>query len=667
MVECALHTTTRSPLKTHSGLIQVSPTLNLVQDCFRFVLAFFEVISISAPHIYHSALLLSPQLSVIRRLYGRYARPLARIIQGLQVSWDPVVATVYRDTYADVVTWSPCGRLVAVAWRGSRTIEVLDGVTLKPLNVFISPRYGSRNSWLSFSLDSRLLTQFGDGELISWDLQTGGSVGTISSGPGSFPSRGLSSTHSTDGKVLAVACRDLAETPAFAIITYNLHSKTHIYSHPVSGGHLITPIWTHGESFRFATIKPGSITTWEVGFSSPPTPAEVGLLPIPGEVDRAEAYQFLPTLSRLAFATQGTIFIWDAKESKLLNLVRGDTAIAMSFSSDGRLFACANTAGELDVWRESSTGYAHHQKLVFASTIPRLGSLFSPNGESIIMPVDRTIRLWPTEDPLSSSRVRARSTNRTGLILELSPDETLAAVSRMDNKVTIHDLESGRPGLVIDAGMEILHLGAIGSTVGVVGEEKVVTWNLPARNGALGPKEILNSAHTATLDLPMQPPDEPKENTLVSISPHLNYVATLACIRGRPAELDVYDASTGKRLTGTATNQATTLYFTADEREVWCIANVSAHGWKIIENSESGTTELKPLDSATCPSRVPPWESSRGYKVTHNGWVISPTKKRPLWLPHNWRTHKALRTWAGRFLALDHDELPEIVVLEFFE
>jgi hypothetical protein len=47
--------------KIYSDGIQESPTLELADDCFYFVTTFFEVIGASAPHIYHSALVLAPK------------------------------------------------------------------------------------------------------------------------------------------------------------------------------------------------------------------------------------------------------------------------------------------------------------------------------------------------------------------------------------------------------------------------------------------------------------------------------------------------------------------------------------------------------------------------------------------------------------------------------
>lgn len=87
-------------------------------------------------------------------------------------------------------------------------------------------------------------------------------------------------------------------------------------------------------------------------------------------------------------------------------------------------------------------------------------------------------------------------------------------------------------------------------------------------------------------------------------------------------------------------------------------------GWKIIKDNESGITKLgRNLHSPV----VPPWDSSKGYKVTDDGWILSPTQKPLLWLPHHWRSHGMSRTWSSQFLGLLHGELLEIVIFEFFE
>lgn len=106
-------------------------------------------------------------------------------------------------------------------------------------------------------------------------------------------------------------------------------------------------------------------------------------------------------------------------------------------------------------------------------------------------------------------------------------------------------------------------------------------------------------------------------------------------------------------------------WFTPDGREV-CGAHLfdpSMDRWEIIDD-ESGTTKMQPLGDTKSPPGVPPWRSSHGYEVTGDGWILSPTQERLLWLPHAWRSHEQSRTWSGRFLGLRDRELPEVVILE---
>ncbi|KAF9643956.1 hypothetical protein BDM02DRAFT_1270605 [Thelephora ganbajun] len=86
-------------LDVAAKLLEVSPTLGLVNDCFRFVMGFFDVITLSSPHIYHSALLLCPHRSIMRSLYEMHARPLTRIVRGLPNSWESsIAATKFPST-----------------------------------------------------------------------------------------------------------------------------------------------------------------------------------------------------------------------------------------------------------------------------------------------------------------------------------------------------------------------------------------------------------------------------------------------------------------------------------------------------------------------------------------------------------------------------------------
>ena len=728
--------------KIYSDWIQASPTLDLVNDYFRFVIAFSEVISASAPHIYHSALPLSPRTSIVHELYKSHSRPLVRVVRGFPISWESVVTTVqHRRPKNKTAVWSPCSKFIAVAQ--SKAIEILDAVTLTRIGGF---EHKGKTRWLGFSPDSRSLTQFSHGDygITIWDLQTGGRISTIPSTPNTSLSRCFSSAYSIDGKMVAVACRDSENTAVTIISTYNLLSGTHIYSHRVSEGCVVAPIWTHGEFLRFVTVKPGSITIWEVGFTSKHTLAEVESLPAPDDITPDEIIPdeiapddvssddastddvssddastddvfpddaspddvspddasqndaspddaflndtspndaspddtgpekclFLPARSRLAFIFREAVMLWDAQNSELLLKFSGDKQpAAISFSSDGRFFACGTIGQKIHLWKESPTDYVLHRKLV-SSIDKEMASayimredttpLLSPNGESITTSKYSETQLWRTTDPITFlPSAPTQPVKKTDFVLGFSPDKSLAAIARLgDNMATILDLKSGDPRLIVDTGMKICGLGVTGNTVIVIGYGKIVTWDLPAGDCALDiSASIHNSVRTVAFNHPAPPPTRLHS---ASISPDFNYIVIT---REASGGLDIYDISTGKHLVGVTASYGHIPWFTQDGRDVWSARRFPAEGWNITKDGQSGVIGLGPLSGA-CPSGRYPWKSSHGHNVTNDGWIFNSRKKRLMWMPHYWRKYERYRIWDGRFFVLLDLGLPEPVILD---
>ena len=649
--------------KSSLDWIQESPTLDLARDYSRFVIAFFDLINTSAPHIYISALTLSPRMSMVYEVYKQYVRPLARVVHGLQTLWEPVVATAYHNDPVTLAAWSPCDTLIAVVRSGA--VEVRDAVTLNPLSTFRSPP-GFR-ALLTFSPDSRLLTQLTHEGPVTWDLQTGGSIrATLPKGLSSGFSD-TSSTYSVDGKILAIPCWDKSRQATF-IATYDLFSLC-TYPHPVPEGRLLNPIWTHGEFLRFATVKPGQITIWQVEFTLEHPPQAVESLPSPDEIADTDAftgYLFLPALSRLAVTLHPTLLVWDARDSKFLLKPLSGCARRMTFSSDGRFFAyiLVTDCDEVHVRKESPAGYILHQKAVFPSIPSSAGLLLSPNGESIITFIRSTIHLWHTKHSIlpSDPTPVGRAEN---FIIGFSPDEASATFARRTgNTVTVIDLQSRDTRLTIDTGLEVICLGVNGSTIAVVSDEKVVSWNL-----------VAGKARANVDDSVWMPPPDllPQGFHYALVSPDLSRViAFQQHSKPRHSYLKMYDTSTWKCLASTTVEGVllSEPWFTPDGREIWRTGSPirpSPLGLRIIDEGKSGIIKLQPLEGTELPPGGLPWRSSRGFEVTDDGWILSSTQKRLLWLPHGWRSGERSRRWTGRFLGLGHAELNEPVILEFFE
>ena len=594
----------------------------------------------------------------MQELYEKYTHPLTRIVQGAPKSWDPTIATMDSPHQIGYITWSPCSRLIAISL-DFVGVQVLDAATLKQVNFFTPPKHAAQ--LVTFSPETRLLTWLGKkpDKFINWDLQTGVQVGEIPIEEGVSAWRARSITYSECGTMFGVLFEH-GNIPSIG--TYDVLSNAQIHYHPMKGSGMHV-IWTYGKCLRFAALRPGSITIWEVEFTSRKPPTEVKTLPAPDNFDPHPSKKplFLPILSRLAFVVGNTVLVWDAQHSKLLlHSIDLKKPARMAFSPDGHFFACGTNSPEIYLWKESSTGYILYQRFMSGDVGGWPTPFLSPDGQSILMSRGSILQLRRTLDSTTSSSVPTHGLAKD-FILEFSPDGLLVAVARLEgNTVKILNLKSGTSQLAIDTDMQIIGLGVAESTVIVVGNEKIITWNLPTGDYVPNARvNINNSVSTITFNNP------PPRMYVASVSPNLNYIAILEEDWSEYIRLSIYSTSTGKHLTDTPLSRGSMLWFTPDGHEIWSCDGIY-RGWTITGNSKSNITKLEPLESTAHLSRRSPWQPACGHQVTDSGWILNSSGKQLLWLPPQWRD-EIYRVWSGQFLVLLHPDQLEVVILELPE
>ena len=418
---------------------------------------------------------------------------MARVIQGIPISWDPSIANKRFSHGIYVTAWSPCSRFIAVVFLTLPVIEVLDAGTLGQLHTMYLPHKNIVWHYVTFSPGTHLLTAYSykDGCIVNWDLQTGGVLSKFSTLEFSTPQapKCNSISYSLCETMIGVLFNNNT------VVFYNVLSGTLISSHSIQQP-IIEISWTHGEFLQFATIESGSIATWQVNFTSSHTPTRVGSLSTPHDFS-SQKLVLLLTLSRLAFILDYKVVVWDALHHKaLLHSADAKNPKVMSFSSDGHFFLCGTMGRDFYIWKELPTGYLLHQKFVSGTYEPT--PHISLNGESVISSSGQIIQLWDTKNPstsLPTVPIKAAGFYYTQFHIEFSSDESLVAVSwTKSHTVTVLHTKSGNPWLIIDTDAPIYGLRMTEGQILVVCAGKVVTWDLPARNCIFNPRRDTNDS-----------------------------------------------------------------------------------------------------------------------------------------------------------------------------
>ena len=350
-------------------------------------------------------------------------------------------------------------------------------------------------------------------------------------------------------------------------------------------------------------------------------------------------------LSRLAITLQNILLVWSALDSKFLLRISPFHPLEMSFSSDGRFFVCVlKDTGEVHVWLEGVPCWLHSSSatcvlrlLQYYSTPPRWRiNIHSPLFVNSFVAYKGSDHLQWSNNGHAPVKI----------ILGFSPsEESAAVVCYGGNTVIILDLQSGGPQITIDTDMDIKCLGLTEGAIVIVSGGRVVVQDLAVGSARAG---INDGVRIATVEL--SPPSSVEGPfAFMSVSPYLTRIASFGLVvvpdligwdsassSGQwggmapdPMSLEVYDVYTGRCLADTGTREVLRPYFTPDGCEIWGADSdhSTLKGWGITEDSESGVTNPQPLRANVCPPGTLPRQSSRGYEVTDDGWILSPTQR----------------------------------------
>ena len=335
--------------------------LNTARDYFQFVSRFFEVIKSSAPHIYHSALELSPENSIVRYHYYQWTlgHHTPHIVCGIPRSWEhPVVINGIYRSYA----WSPCGQFLSA--QTPTSVEIWDSLTLEKQSSLQLPRPAYTHSppshisdTLSYSPDGCSLVSFFGSAITIWDIQTGGVVKEIECSDIGIHPRIL--VWSLDGQTIGATFP--GETGIWVVHTYNIDLGVKVSTGTLQS--FCEPhIWSHNSTLQVMTILPSEdsqaivniLEIWPTFIDAPIKSFSIELNlsnVIPHTIS------FSPAVCRISAITNDQplqeIVILDIQSSEILLLEKGHFT-STCFSPDGSLVLASTSSSDTNIWEYSS-------------------------------------------------------------------------------------------------------------------------------------------------------------------------------------------------------------------------------------------------------------------------------------------------------------------------
>ena len=451
--------------------------LDTARDFFQFVTRFFEVIKASAPHIYHSALELSPKSSIIQKHYHHqhFQDPKPRVLYGASNSWNQ--PSIIRHDSAPC-SWSPCGQFFAV--QTPNFVEVWDALTIEKCSDLQIPESPwTPLSWmrphspdmLAYSPEGHSLAGCISNLIIIWDIQTGGAVEKIEHGVKVQPEVLICSS---DGTIICATFRVRVRT--WTVVAYYVASGR--VAHTTTLESVVTPcLWSFNNFLQVMTVSCAEdpqasniniLKIWPIS-----NDCKIESFTVKGNYI-GQTLAFSPSTYQICTANRTKLSVIDIQNSEVL-LLQEDHFSGEHFSTDGGLLVARRLDNVAFIWKYTpGQGYSLWKKF------PSWGSgdlkyyRFSPTSSSMLSSTSHSFEVQHfslgTEPPTKS----------TGYWDELSTNGIYFVVTpKLGSTVTIASLrESSSQSL--DTGLEIQGLALTGNILLVDGTDRLAAWRLTA-------------------------------------------------------------------------------------------------------------------------------------------------------------------------------------------
>jgi len=464
----------------------VKDLVDIARDYSHFVIKFFEVIKLSAPHIYHSALELSPEDALVRQFYSQWLPGDIdqRVFFGLPDLWNqPMTIAGEYGSY----TWSPCGQSFSA--RGLTSVGVWDVLTLEKSSTLQLTDPHTIVPWNAQYYSPDVLAYSPDGYYLAgcfglmftiWDIQTGGVVREIECGTANVLPKSL--VWSSDGKMIGVIFP--TEVGTWVVYMYDvalgvIKSTSELQS-------LLQPhLWSYNNSLYTMVVLSGEgswaminiLNIWPIPTGNPVESFSISL----NLQNEPPTISFSPATYRLSAVTYKgrhpyALLAFDIQSSKVL-LQETDHFTANCLSPDGSVLVASGMNDNVYVWKYTSEqNYVILGKFSFWSGSrdgPR-GYRFSPGSLSLLISRDNFLEIQHLDHPEVDRNVRKKYYGEFSI-----NGNYVVTASYCGQTITITNL-CANSSQYIDTLDVIYGLALTGNILLVERDHEIVGWRLTA-------------------------------------------------------------------------------------------------------------------------------------------------------------------------------------------